>query len=207
MGCRGSSIQLYRTTCKLNHTGYPRDNIPKSPVARAQPSHTLYIGSFSKSRCCIWCLTDPDGYEVYCCTDTRLLAEMYRIALKTTAWMWHKTLAACTISQDETFFYVVVKTNPQKLVCSKWLFSVRHTHFYHLPCKAWIHSFSSILTSLNSISLGRQPTFRVFGWSHMFEAKTRSAFKLICFVIFCCLMCSSDMGRLPGATCRYSCTQ
>lgn len=72
------------------------------------------------------------------------------------------------------------------------------------PAKPGFINFQAFLTSLNSISLGRQPTFRVFGWIHMFEAKTRSAFKLICFVIFCCLMCSSDMGRLPGATCRYS---
>lgn len=101
----------------------------------------------------------------------------------------------------EIFFYAIVKSETEKLLCSKqmfWVFSQEHTLLSPAQQNLDSFNFQAFLISLNSNSLRRK--LRVFRWSHVFEAKDRSAFKLICLYNF---LLFNYMGLLPEITCRY----
>lgn len=128
-------------------------------------------------------------------------SKMYPTALKTTAWMSCAAFSKSTISQLKYFFYAIVKSETEKLLCSKqmfWVFSQEHTLLSPAQQNLDSFNFQAFLISLNSNSLRRK--LRVFRWSHVFEAKGRSAFKLICLYNF---LLFNYMGLLPEITCRY----
>lgn len=169
-------------------------------------SSTLYVGSFSKSRHCTSCHIDPNCYEVYYSTDTKFLAEMYIIALKTTAWMWHATFSECTISQAEIFFDAVVKSEIEKLVCSKQLFSVfSQAPTLLSPTQQSLDSFifKHFWPLLTPFLWADSPHLQCLGEVTCLKQTLEVPLNWFVFIVFYCLTCSSHVGLLPEITCRY----
>lgn len=130
----------------------------------------------------------------------KFLAKIYTTALK--------TQLGCGMQPSPNapfhrliFFYAIVKSETQKLVCSIQMFefSVRNTHFYHLPSKACISLIFKHFWSLLTPFLWAESS-EYLGEVICLKQRLELLLNWFVFIIFYCLTMWGYFQRLPAGT-------